>query len=218
ADSEDERAECPGSPALPPRVAGNDELLAAVRLDLQPVTRAAARLVACAGFLGDDALESLLRRRLLQAEAVVESLREENCAVPAVEEADELLAPLLQRAVDDRRAFDLEDVEHVVDDRPASLLHRGEARAALLVDGADLAVEDAVRRLNRRRQRPREFLEAFSEIVPVSAHEPRLASTQVRERPVTVELDLEAPVLPGGHVLGERGKHRRILGAFPAHL
>ena len=218
ADSEDERAERPRPPSLPARVAGDDELLAAVHLDLQPVARAAARLVARARLLGDDALELLRRRRLLQAGPVVESLREEDGAVPAVEKADELLAPLLERAVDDRRALDLEDVEHVVDDRPASLLHRGEARAALFVERADLAVEDAVRSLDRRRQRPRDVLEARREVVPVPADEPRLAPAHVRERAVTVELDLEAPALPGGHVLGERGQHRRILGAFPARF
>jgi hypothetical protein len=46
ADGEDKRAKRRRSPPLPPGVAGDDELLATVRLDLQPVARAAARLVA----------------------------------------------------------------------------------------------------------------------------------------------------------------------------
>src|ERR1700693_4255077 len=39
-DSEHERSEGVGAAALTPRVAGNNELLPAVRLDLQPVARA----------------------------------------------------------------------------------------------------------------------------------------------------------------------------------
>ena len=59
-------------------------------------------------------------------------------------------AALGERQVDERLAVDLEHVEDLVDDRRAGLplLHRREARPALLVERADLAVEHAVRRLH----------------------------------------------------------------------
>ena len=148
---EDERAERPCATALAARVAGDHELLAAVALDLQPLARAPAREVAGAEPLRHDPLELLLLGRGEQRVAVVEALRELHDPVPLVEELLEPLAPLLERQVDHRLALDLEQVEHVVDDRrPAlALLHRREAGPAVLVERADLAVDDAVRGLER---------------------------------------------------------------------
>src|SRR5207244_13534529 len=60
ADREDERTERARAPALALRVAGDDELLAAVGLDLQPVAGAAGDGVAGVGPLGDDPFEVLL--------------------------------------------------------------------------------------------------------------------------------------------------------------
>ena len=63
-------------------------------------------------------------------------------------------APLDERQVDERLALELEQVEDLVDDRRAglALLHRREARPALLVERADLAVEHAVGGLHRLRE------------------------------------------------------------------
>jgi len=72
---EHERAERARAPALPLRVAGDDELLPAVRLDLQPVARAAADGVAGVGPLRHDPFEPLLLRGGEQRVAVVERLR-----------------------------------------------------------------------------------------------------------------------------------------------
>ena len=74
----------------------------------------------------------------------------------------EAAAALGQRQVDERLAVLLEQVEDVVDERPRALLHRREARAPRVVDGADLAVEDAVGRADGSRQRPRDRVEARS--------------------------------------------------------
>ena len=81
-DAEDERAEAGRAPALALRVAADDELLPAVRLDLQPVAAALALLVARRRLLGHDALEPLLLRRLEQRLAVVEGAGELDDRVP----------------------------------------------------------------------------------------------------------------------------------------
>src|SRR6267142_1379943 len=54
---EDERAERAGAAPGAARIAGDDELLAVLRLDLQPVARALAFLVRAVDALGDDPLE-----------------------------------------------------------------------------------------------------------------------------------------------------------------
>src|SRR6185503_5461045 len=155
ADREDERPEGPRPPALSTGVAGDDELLPAVRLHLEPVARAAARLVARASLLGDDTLEAFLLGGGEELRPIVEGLREKHRPVPAVEQLGELGPPLLEREIDQRPALELENVEDVVDDRAVPLLHRGEARAPLVVECADRSVEDAVRSRHRCRERPR---------------------------------------------------------------
>src|SRR6185312_8617810 len=74
-DAEDERAEGSGAAPLALRPAADHELLAAVRLDLQPVAPARAGLVAGLRLLGHDALELLLPRRLEQGLSVLEGAR-----------------------------------------------------------------------------------------------------------------------------------------------
>src|SRR6478752_1103640 len=55
-DGEHERAERVGAAAAPARVAGDDELLVVLGLDLQPLPSALALLVRAVGPLGDQAL------------------------------------------------------------------------------------------------------------------------------------------------------------------
>src|SRR5207248_8540185 len=71
---EHERAEASCPPALALRVAGDDELLPAVRLDLEPLASPLTRLVERVGALGDHALEALLARRREERLPVVEAL------------------------------------------------------------------------------------------------------------------------------------------------
>ncbi len=215
-DGEDERAERAGPAALPPRVAGDDELLLVVGLDLQPVARAPARLVAGRGFLGDDPLELLRLGCLVERLAVVEGLGEPDRLHPAVQELRQPPSPLVQRQVEHRLPVDFEDVEHVVDERPRALLHDAEARPAVLVESADLAVEHAVRRADGALERPRDVGEALGEVVPAPALQRRVSPADVGERAIAVPLDLVEPARAGGNVVGQRGEHRRVLDALPA--
>src|SRR5204863_6331584 len=127
--------------------------------------------------------------------AVVEDLGEPDGAVAPVEQLLEPLAPLGQRQVDKRLALELEQVEDEVDDRRPrlALLHRREARPALLVERANLAVEHAVRRLQRFRDLPRYLREALRQIVALAAGERRLCLCHAREGAKAVPLDLEQP-------------------------
>ena len=111
----------------------------------------------------------------------------------------------------ERLAVELEHVEDVVDEVRAALLHGREARAAVLVDRAHLAVEHRVRRADRAGQRPRHGREALGQVVVAPAHELHLAAAQVGERAVAVPLHLEEPALLRRDVLGERREHRRVL-------
>src|SRR5262249_42949590 len=133
---EHERAERRRAATLPLRVAGDQELLAAGGLDLEPFARPAADGVRRVGPLGDDPLEPLLLGRLEERVAVVEQRREPYVAVPAVEQRVKALAPLGERERDHGLTVDLEHVEDLVDDRRPglSLLHRRKARPSLLVE------------------------------------------------------------------------------------
>src|SRR5207237_9464284 len=100
--AEHERAEAAGPASLPLRVAADDELLPAVGLDLQPVTRALALQIARAGLLAHAPLELLRARRLEQRPAVVERLRTPHGPVPLVEQPVEPPGTLRQRPVGER--------------------------------------------------------------------------------------------------------------------
>ena len=209
-DRQHERAEGARTPALPHRVADDDELLPALRLHLEPVAAAPSRLVAGVGALADDPLEPLRRRRLEERGAVVERLREPDGAVALVEQRLQPLVPLGQRQVDDRLALDLEDVEEIEHERPRSLLHRREAGAPLVVERADLAVEHAVRRLHRLHDRAGNRLEAGGQRVAVAARQFDFTARDRHDRAVAVPLHLVQPLLAGRHRLGERGQHRLV--------
>src|SRR5262249_14702462 len=71
-----ERAERPFAPALAAGVAGDHKLLLAVRLELEPVARALAGLVARVEPLAHHTLEPPLLRGLVQRLPVLERLRE----------------------------------------------------------------------------------------------------------------------------------------------
>ena len=125
----------------------------------------------------------------------------------------------VERQVDERLALDLEQVEDVVDDRRArlALLHRGEARAALLVERADLAVE---RRSPASSAPSTSSFATFSKravrslSVAACAARPRRRATVAT--PVAVPLDLEQPaVARRAPSVGERGEHRPVAARLP---
>ena len=183
-----------------------------MRLDLQPVARAPSLQVPRVEPLGHDPLELLRLGRVAQRLPVRESLRQPHDAAPAVEELLEPPLALAQRELDERLAVELEQVEDVEDERTGALLHRREARAATVVECADLAVKDGVRALRRLHDLLRHRLEAGGEVVAVPRDQPALAAAHVRERPVAVPLDLERPAVATRDVRAERRRHDPVLG------
>src|SRR5206468_10473722 len=103
-DREHERAERADAPTGAGRVADDDELLAAVRLDLQPLARAPALQVPRVEPLGHDPFEPLLLRGLEERLAVVELLAQPDRPAPPVEQLLQVLATLRERQVDERLA------------------------------------------------------------------------------------------------------------------
>src|SRR6266498_1553313 len=219
--AEHERAEARRPPARSLGEAGDDEFLLAVCLDLQPVASALALDVPRLEPLRDDPLELLLLRGLQKRLAVVERFGQPHGAIPPVEELLQPLAALDEGEVDERLAFDLEQVEDVVDERRSRLplLHGGEARAARLVEGADLAVEHAVGCLDGLRDLLGDVRETSREVVAVPAREDRLARRDLRDRAVAVPLDLEGPARAARSVLRERREHRplRVAATLPRY-
>ena len=117
--------------------------------------------------------------------------------------------PLCQRQVDDRLAVGLQQVEHLVREPGASLLHRGEARLPVRIEGHDLAVEDRVGRAQRLHELLRHRRKPLREVVASAREQLRLAAADVRERAVTVPFRLELPVA-ARQLLGQRREHRPI--------
>ena len=158
-----------------------DELLAVVRLDLQPVTGALALEVARALPLRHHAFEALRLRGGVERWAVVEEARELHGPLPRVEQRREPFAALLERQLRHGSAVDLEHVEHLVDELrlALALLHGREARAAALVERAHLAVDDALRRADRLLHRLRDRREPLRQVVAVPRDEARDAAAHI---------------------------------------
>src|SRR5207249_2688087 len=75
------------------RITGDHELLAAVRLDLQPLAGALALPVRRVDTLGDHPLQPLLAGCVVERPAVLERLREPNGRVAPVEQPLQPLTP-----------------------------------------------------------------------------------------------------------------------------
>ena len=155
------------------------------------------------------ALEPLLPRPLRERLAVVERLGEPDrrgCAGRAAARAACAAPSAAGRPAARRRAR----AGRTRSRRAApSLLHRREARAALVVERADLAVEDAFGLFA--------FTSAFATCakrcvrsLPFRDDEPALAAADVGERAIAVPLHLEGPVVAARHALGERREHRPV--------
>src|SRR5687768_5538907 len=195
-DGEDERAEAGRSPPLALGVARNQKLLPLLGLHLEPVSRPFPEHVDGARFFGDHTLETLLASSLHERQAIVEALGEPDRLVPPVEQGFETLLTHGQRQVEEQLTLDPESVEGVVDEVRAPLLHLREARAPVLVESADLAVEDGVRRSHCLSDLLGETGKAGCEVVAVSARQLDVAARDRRNRPVAVPLDLVNPTSP----------------------
>ena len=210
---EHERAEAPGAPALSLRPAADDELLALVRLELQPVAAAPAFEVARLRALRHHAFEPTLERRGEEPLAVVEGRRDLHRRLPWVEQLLQPRAAFRERQIEQRHAVDLEHVEHRIDDRRVrlALLHRREARAAVAVEGAHLAVDDAVGRPRCMCERSRDPREARRQVVVVARDETGHAGADVAEGAVAVPFDLVCPAVAPRQLRRECREHRPVV-------
>ena len=220
-DAHHQRAEAAAALALALRVAADHELLAPVRLDLQPVAAASALGVARRRALGHHALEPLFLRRLEQRFAVLERAGELDDRI----RREQLLEPrpaLGQRQVDRRLAVDLEHVEHLVREVRAALLHRREARLPGSVEGHDLAVDDRVGRAQGLAELLGDEREPLRQVVAPARDELGVAAADVGERPIAVPLRLEQPVAAARQLLRQGREHRPVdaptAGGAPAVL
>ena len=144
------------APALAREPAADDELLARVGLDLDPVAGAKARPVGGVKSLGDDALEPALGAHLKQLGAVPDDVVRDLDALARELQGAQALAALRVGELHQGVAVEPQQVEDHVGHgglasqprrlRPGGRVHaplqRGEARQALLVERHDLAVED----------------------------------------------------------------------------
>ncbi len=208
---EHERTERAGATTGTRGVADDDELVGVLRLQFQPVARATPRLVGRIDALRDDPFEVLRSCDLEERVAVLEPFRHGDRARSQVDQLRESRLALVQRQIDERLAVELEQVERVVDELPRALLQLGEARAPGRVDPRHLAVDDRVRASHRLDERPGHVAEATRQVVAVPRDELALAGTDVRERAVAVELDLERPPLAVRDVLLLGREHRPVL-------
>ena len=149
--AEDEGAEAAAATALTLRVAADHELLPPVGLDLEPVAAAPSLRVARRRALRHHAFEALLLGRFEQCLSVLKRARELDDRVPR-EQLLELSPSLDEWQVDERLTVDLEDVEHLVRESCAPLLHRGEAGLAARIERDDLSVDYGIRSAKRLRQ------------------------------------------------------------------
>ena len=213
--AEDERAERARAAALAPRVAGDHELLPAVRLDLQPVARAAALAVAASRPAWRRSPRSPAPARpRAERLAVLERLGELDAAAAAVEQRARAAARRSrERQVDERLAVDLEHVERDVDvrrpgRRPAASRRSSPGRPRRARTTSPSRTQSGVR--TAPCERARDGREAPGQVVVGAAAELALAAADVRDRAVAVPLDLVEPARRRRDLLGERGEHRPV--------
>jgi hypothetical protein len=118
-----------------------------------------------------------------------------------------------ERPLEHRLPVHLEHVEDVVDEPAPALLHEREARPALVVDRADLAVEHAARCPQRAGKRSRDRREPLGQVVVAAAAELDRGVPDVGEGAVSVPLRLEQPVGSARQSVGQRGEHRVVAAA-----
>ncbi len=222
-EAEVQRAEV-GTRALRHRVAADDELLAALALDLEPVARASGH-VAASHPLGDDALESLLGAGLEERITPLDDvIRVAHDAPGRHDEAEQRLA-LAQRQIPHIATIERERVEEDAGHRrgrPRALdldrmrevhaqLQPLEARARVLVERDDLAVDEKSAQ-RQRAEGAHDLRIARGERLPLASIELDGVFVAPRQHAHTVVLDLEQPVGVREGVLAAAREHDRVAG------
>ena len=208
------------------RVAPDDELLAELDLELEPVARSDARLVRRARALGDDALPVVSSRARQETLAVARAGITEPHADgwTSADEPFEALSPggpwLADEhvvAIDEqiesdergrRRRRVAADVRRVLQVHP--VLKRLEPRRGVAVERHDLAVEDegALASLRQRADTCRHLGELMRLVLAVPRDEPNAVAGREREDANAVILGLERPPLASRDVRPDRREHR----------
>ena len=208
-------------------VAADDELLASLALDLDPLARAATD-VGRGGALGDDALEPRLRRGVVEGAALA---RDVVAVAHHAEGGHEQAQALL--AVDERQAAQVAAVEREAIEEHAHHRHLGpralhvaghgeahprlealEGRPALVVEGDDLAVDDEAVH-GQRGERARDLRIAPGDDLAGAAEDLDLVAPTLGERADPVVLDLEQPRGVRERLVAQRRQHQGLADAPP---
>src|SRR6185312_29519 len=196
----------------------DDELLAALALELQPVLGPPAA-VPRVGALGDEPLPALgARLPVVRLPLGVPVLGVAQRVVEGQQGAQDRLA-LQQRQRADVPPAGPQHVKQVVVGRHLGEQVRGgidDAKAVLqktefrlaLVEGDDLPVDDEVVAEMLRGQRFGDLREGAADVVLVAGHQPYLPAADERQAALAVQLALEDPGRVGEPVPGERGQLR----------
>ena len=148
--------------------------------------------------------------RAEQRPAVVVDLREDDDRGLGDDQLRQQLAPPAPWLRDQRLAIELEQVEDHVRDRALAPLEQLEARYAVGVERAQLAVEDAVGVRQGRRQRGGDVGVRRVQPLAVARQQLHVVAAHARDRAEAVPLDLVGPAVTGGYALRRPGEHRRV--------
>ena len=157
---------------LPRHVPTDDELLLRPDLDLQPVVRAASRLVPALPLLGHDALEPTRLGGREEAPPLPFDVAGEAYPGVIAEHAPEEALAVLERDLEERPPVEVQQVEGHVDERRVGharvaadpLLQELERGRAVRIERDDLPVHDRRRRRDpgRRGEEPGEVVSGVS--------------------------------------------------------
>ncbi len=224
--ADEQGADARRAPALARQPAADDELLALEVLDLHPRARPAARLIRGVEPLGDDALETLRGAGLQHLPAGAHEVLGRLPVRSGELQGGEAFAALGVGEAHQRVAIQPQQVEDDVGDRCAlrqprclrgradvhAVLERSEARAVVLAEGDDLAVQDRAVRAERPIE-PAQLGVGAGDVVEVAAVQLERAGLRVGDRAHAIPLDLIRPAAIVAGQLSGAGEHRlEVLG------
>ena len=136
-DRDDQRADIVHAP-LSRQPTHHHQLLIQAKLDLQPVGRSPAGLVAAIAALGDDPLQVALRRGMHERLPVAHHVRRRADDRVRAQHVGKQSLPVLERHVDERATVEVEQVECHVGHRDRPSLLAGPSRGAFAAAAGDL--------------------------------------------------------------------------------